>query len=309
VTLVLDGDEAGQRRTNEVLELFVAAGVDLRVLTLPAGLDPCDFLLEQGPDPMRELLGSAVDALEHAIVVETHGVDLLRDTHAANRALERILALVAKAPRFETGATSGGMLREQQVLARLSREFGMQELFLRRRLADLRRAASGQRADSRVTVSEPATTRDLDPFEEELLEILICHAELADAALLEISLDDLRSEVAKGIFSVYQRVGEYGEALTMDRVLSELENSEWKSLLITLEARASAKEEHACEDAAGRLRHLIDEFKYRREAGQRAKQMSELEKKELSEKEELEVLLNVLEQQRRRQGISAPTDG
>ena len=30
-------------RANEILELFVAAQVDLRILTLPAGLDPADF--------------------------------------------------------------------------------------------------------------------------------------------------------------------------------------------------------------------------------------------------------------------------
>src|SRR6185295_7109931 len=41
ITLVLDGDEAGQKRTNEILELFIAEQVDLRILTLPEGLDPC----------------------------------------------------------------------------------------------------------------------------------------------------------------------------------------------------------------------------------------------------------------------------
>ena len=35
VTLVLDGDDAGQRRSNEVLEMFVASPIDLRIVTLP----------------------------------------------------------------------------------------------------------------------------------------------------------------------------------------------------------------------------------------------------------------------------------
>ncbi len=59
VILVLDGDEAGQRRTNEILELFVAAQIDLRILTLPEEFDPCEFLLERGAEPFRELLGTA----------------------------------------------------------------------------------------------------------------------------------------------------------------------------------------------------------------------------------------------------------
>ena len=44
VVLVLDGDEAGQRRADEVLELFVRADADLRILTLPDGMDPADYL-------------------------------------------------------------------------------------------------------------------------------------------------------------------------------------------------------------------------------------------------------------------------
>ncbi len=48
IVLVLDGDEAGRKRTDQILELFVAEQMDLRILTLPDELDPCDFLLQRG---------------------------------------------------------------------------------------------------------------------------------------------------------------------------------------------------------------------------------------------------------------------
>ncbi|MGL4593328.1 MAG: DNA primase, partial [Thermoguttaceae bacterium] len=50
MVLVLDGDEAGRKRAAQVLELFVSQGVDVSILTLPSGLDPCDFLEEHGAD-------------------------------------------------------------------------------------------------------------------------------------------------------------------------------------------------------------------------------------------------------------------
>ena len=78
ITLVLDGDEAGQRRTNEVLELFVAAQVDLRVLTLPSGLDPCDFLRDHGRAAFDELLLHAVDALDHKARTVTEGLNVIK---------------------------------------------------------------------------------------------------------------------------------------------------------------------------------------------------------------------------------------
>ena len=57
ITLVLDGDAAGQRRTNEILDallaLFEKNQIDLRILILPGGVDPCDFIATHGSDPFR----------------------------------------------------------------------------------------------------------------------------------------------------------------------------------------------------------------------------------------------------------------
>ncbi len=54
VVLVFDGDEAGQSAADRALEFFLGSELDLRVLTLPANLDPCDFLLKEGADAFRD---------------------------------------------------------------------------------------------------------------------------------------------------------------------------------------------------------------------------------------------------------------
>ncbi|MGD0900875.1 MAG: toprim domain-containing protein, partial [Thermoguttaceae bacterium] len=112
IVLVLDGDEAGQKRANEVLQLFVAEQVDLHVLTLPDELDPCDFLHQRGAEAMAELLANrAVDALDHAFQAATRGVDLDRDVHAASQALERLVGILAQAPRLRHDTTREDRLR------------------------------------------------------------------------------------------------------------------------------------------------------------------------------------------------------
>ena len=140
VVLVLDGDEAGQKRTTEVLELFVAQQVDLRILTLPDDLDPCDFLQQRGAAAFAELLATGtIDALEHAFRSATRGLDLERDTHGASQALERLIKLLAKGPRLQANTTGADRLREEKFLQRFAALFRVSETEVRRRLTALRR--------------------------------------------------------------------------------------------------------------------------------------------------------------------------
>ena len=67
VVLVFDGDEAGQSAADRALEFFLGSELDLRVLSLPANLDPCDFLLKEGADAFRALVERAVDPLAYLL--------------------------------------------------------------------------------------------------------------------------------------------------------------------------------------------------------------------------------------------------
>ena len=71
VVLVFDGDAAGQSAADRALEFFLGHELDVRVLSLPANLDPCDFLLKEGADAFRVLVKRAADPL--AFVLERAG--------------------------------------------------------------------------------------------------------------------------------------------------------------------------------------------------------------------------------------------
>ena len=146
IVLVLDGDEAGTKRANEVLELFIAQQADLQILTLPEDLDPCDYLHKYGAEAFSELLTSkAVDALDHAYNVATRGIDVERDVHGAGRAIERLLGILAKAPRLSGETRGDARIQEQKIVQRIAGKFRVDELDLRRRLAALRRRAAKPR--------------------------------------------------------------------------------------------------------------------------------------------------------------------
>lgn len=129
VVLVLDGDTAGQNRADEVLELFISADVDLRVMTLPDGSDPADFVAAHGREAFENSAREAPDALDHKLGRLTDGVNVERDTHAVASAVDKMLKIAAKAPDG---------LRVDQLLNRMSKRFEFKVERLEQRLAVLR---------------------------------------------------------------------------------------------------------------------------------------------------------------------------
>ena len=108
IVLVLDGDEAGTRRANEVLELFIAQQADSanpRTARRPRSLRLSAQIRGRGV-PANCWTTKAVDALDHAFEVTTRGIDVERDIHGTGQAIERLLGIVAKAPRL-SGETRG----------------------------------------------------------------------------------------------------------------------------------------------------------------------------------------------------------
>lgn len=69
VVLVFDADKAGQDAAIRTADIFFGAGLVTRVAQLPQGEDPDSFILTNGPDAFRELLGNAGSALDYQIDV------------------------------------------------------------------------------------------------------------------------------------------------------------------------------------------------------------------------------------------------
>ena len=313
VILILDGDDAGQRRTNEILELFIAAEVDLRVLTLPDGMDPCDYLLRQGKEVFLEEANHAVDALEHKVQTVLQGIDTVADTHQAHQALEEILATLAQAPRSESSRNESRRLLEQQILSRLARKFAVGEETLRTRLSEIRTT----RPDSpfkgpRETALPPTATvtwKPLDPKEVELLEILILNPDLVATALGKIEIAALPTETGRSLYTLYARVVADGSRPEFGYMLAQMEDPQLKNILVETDETANEKAKHVETGAAERLDELVKGFQREalRSAGR--EQLALLENNDLDLEEEKELLQKLIEQERQRQGMSAPTDG
>lgn len=311
VTLLLDGDEAGRRRTNDILELFVNSPIDLRVLTLPDDLDPCDFVRQRGLQKLEELLEGAVDALEHKVQVATQGIDLFKDTHSASLALEEILEVLSKGQTGALDAVESRRIKEQQLLRRLSREFGVTEDTLRTRMSQLRSRKPQLSAAALPAPAERTIVRaaDLPRSDAELLELLIAHTELASEVFEQVEPTWLNSQYTREIIEAFRAAHfETGNA-SFEAVLSETDDPAIKYLLVELDEEASKKAPFATLDANNRLRQWIERHQLRQDGAEARKVNAALINKSLDEEEALRLSLERLEKIRQRQGITSPKDG
>lgn len=306
IVLLLDGDEAGQKRSDDVLELFLHAQLDVRVLTLPNGMDPADFLLERGSEALQSLITSAADALEFKLRRVSSGFDPLVDTHRANQAVEEMLSFLAKVPHAGLISNDAFRLRQNQVLPRLARQFSVPEDTLRERLATLRNRQSQFRkreSEPQSQIKRLLRPGDLSPFERELLELIIVAPQVAPLALERVQAGWLECEAARQMLDAYQQLEFSGRPLEFESVLVALEDPSLKSLLVTLYEQANAKLQYTSVSAEDRLRVLTQRMGEQQDQLRRKRQESDLQNPEISAQEEMDVLQDVIRQARLRQGL------
>lgn len=304
ITLVLDGDEAGQRTMNSVLDLFVAHDIDLRILSLPEGLDPFDFLMENGGESFQEMVDQAPDAIAHKIIVETRGIDLVKDTHRANQALENVLKTLAKVPASLIAESAAKSMRQDQIVMRLARQFQLGPEQVRRRLSELR---SSLRPRTNVETEPSPDAIDYSKFdfnESELIQLLIQDPSLLDKAVENISPSQFVEGVLRDLYEIMGECFHEGQDVGYEQLKLELENSKLRGLVDYLYDEAIEKKQvdeaqnsvYAM-DLESQLESVIDAFNQRIvESGNQAK-ISQLHGRELDEQEETSTLEELFLQQ------------
>lgn len=308
VVLVLDGDAAGQRRAAQVLELFVARQIDMRVLTLPDNLDPCDFLIQRGAEAFAAALErDATDALDHAVAEATRGVDLERDVAGATRAAENVLAVIAKAP-LRAGETSAQQqAREWKIVARLAAMTRIHEDLLRRRLAELR-AANERRTARSLATKAAEKEAAIDAWERTCLEVVLSSPQAAQRVFETFTAVDFRSAAARAVFETARDLQFSGIPPTWEKLLLAIDDPERKNLLIDLDEEARRKL-IAGQNVEDLIRDLLKSFHEREAFRRRGDLQGVLRQGGLQPDKELELLMRIVEQERNRQKFTEPMDG
>jgi DNA primase len=170
VVVNYDPDSAGMAATERSLALLLEAGFEAKVLALPGGLDPDEFIRKRGAAAYGELLKSAPSYLDYLTERAARNHDI-RSPEGKVAAVNAILPYLIKVPNPMLRAELAGRLAERlRVDERLLRD-------------ELRRAAGEKRGEVRV-VEEVAA--DANHAVKQLLRACLESDEVAEALLPEV---------------------------------------------------------------------------------------------------------------------------
>lgn len=300
VILVLDGDDAGRRRANEVLSVLLAEPIDIRIARLPSGLDPCDLLIARGRDAFEEVLAAAVDPLDYRMDEAIANLASDAGDDAALAAVESVLVALAA---VRVAGSSERLLREDQVLGRLSRRFGLARDVLRRRLDELRQRS---RSQASAPEGEPVRIPRLPAWDREVLEVLVGVPEGAGLVVREVRSSDLESDAGRTVVEVAKQLHDQGRSVGLADLLLALPDPAMQSVLVAVDETNAARGAH---DAGERLGAFAAALR-RRAAGRGAQTSARaLKTSRLDSVAEAELLERLVAQRRVAQGISEPKEG
>jgi DNA primase len=220
VVLVFDADAGGSTGVDRALEVFVSHEMDLRIATLPEGLDPCDLLVAQGPEPFQKALEGATDVLEFKLA------QVMKDSEggieAQRVAVERMLATLALSPTERS-------VKLELMVNRIAHRLNLKEETLWKRLKELRGkrteheaprpmngAADGAPVEER---SAPAARHEI-----ELLELLLADGNLVGTALDEIAPSEVEHPGLRLILEGLYRLHAEGLTPDLDHLQGRVDN-------------------------------------------------------------------------------------
>jgi DNA primase len=223
VVLVFDADAGGETGVDRALEVFVSQDLDLRVATLPEGLDPCDLLSAQGPAPFREALEQAVDVFEYKLQ-RVWAREASQGLEGQRRASDQMLTILAATPQERS-------VKLELMINRIAHRLNLKEETLWKRLRELRaNRAETRREDMdrpprlEAAADEPERSAPAAPYERELLELLLADASLVARASAEVTLDEVEHPGLRTILDGLYRLHAEGLTADLDHLHGRLNN-------------------------------------------------------------------------------------
>ena len=215
IVLTLDADAAGQKAIKRASELLENTGLKTRVVVIPDGKDPDEFIKKNGPDRFRALLEGAVSDIEYKLLTAAKDINLESEDG-------RLRYLSAAA---EIVAGSDDVMTRDIYIGRLSEKYGVSRTALNAKVEEIRK--KNIRISKKKEIADiirPKFTRDdINPerrrspkataAEETLIAVLLKNPDFNKSAKEQLPPEKLITSLNRRIYEIILSSLESGGSL------------------------------------------------------------------------------------------------
>lgn len=257
VVLLFDADEGGETGVDRALQIFVSQDVELAIASLPEGLDPCDLLVQQGPEPFRVALTNAVDALQFKMN-RVLSREAATSIEGRRRAVDEILSVIALAPDMPGQA---GAIKRELILSRIAQRLALKEETVWGRLNELKKKIKRRdhRAPFQQGTHDEVRQAPAAAEERELVEVLLAEPRLVAEAAAEVLPEEIQHPGLRRLLEGLYQLRAEGKEPDLDLLRSMIDNPQLIASALAMQERGLANP-----NRTAWLHQILAEFRQRR---------------------------------------------
>ncbi len=236
IVLMLDADAAGQKAIRRAEEILRNTGLSVKVISIPDGKDPDEYIKTHGPERFKALLQGAVSNIEYKLLMAADGIDLNNDEG-------RLKYLNAAA---EIVATTDDVMARDIYIGRLCEKYGVSRTALVTKVDELRKKniRVAKKAEINAIIHPKYSKDDLNPekrnspkgtaAEETVISLLLQHPDFYDEAKATLSPDKMVTGLNRRIYEIICEALSEGKSLDISLFAQKLLPAE-VGYLVTLQ--------------------------------------------------------------------------
>ncbi|MBQ2285876.1 MAG: DNA primase [Clostridia bacterium] len=224
IVLMLDADAAGQKAVKRAAELLQNTGLSVRVVVVPDGKDPDEYIKKNGADRFSALLNGAVSDIEYKLLTAAAGIDLASDDG-------RLKYLAAAA---EVIAGDDDIMARDVYIGKMCEKYGVSRTALTAKVEEIRRKNRRIKKQKEITdIIRPKFTKDdINPerrsspkgtaAEEILIAVLLKHPDLCEKAKSQLPPEKMITSLNRRIYQIIIDASDNGQSLDISLFAQKL---------------------------------------------------------------------------------------
>lgn len=203
IVLMLDSDSAGQKAMRRAGEILKNTGLKVRVVLVPDGKDPDEYIKKNGKERFAALLEGAVSEIEYKLLTAVNGID----TESSDGKIKYLNAAA------EILASTPDIITRDIYITKLSEKYGVSTATFKAKVDSLRQkfVRTAEKKEIKDLTSINYKRNEVNPekrsfpkaaaAEESIISVLLQHQDFIPIALEKLPVDKMITSLNRRIYA------------------------------------------------------------------------------------------------------------